>query len=276
MVVRFAAVHRQFMQSQPAILASAEARGAWVSVLVYASDIESDTIVGARAWNDRAWAAATGIDAANVACAVESGLLRWNGDDLIVMGFDYEGLASVKAHRKSGKRGGRPRTKQKPNGYPNGNQMGIQTETPLPTSPLLTFPSLSGPVPDSSEEAPPPREPAMVTFPCVGNGDSAYVVTQSMIDTWRDVWPAVDGLAEAKRAKAWVDANPTKRKTAKGMPRFLAAWMTRVQDAGGSKNVRPSVNGAARAPGRPQATQDRIDVIQGWVAGKLTTTGGKT
>ena len=55
--------------------------------------------------------------------------------------------------------------------------------------------------------------------------------------------PGVDILGEARKALAWANANPTKRKTARGMAKFLLSWMGRVQDRGwsGFNGHQPSV-----------------------------------
>jgi hypothetical protein len=51
---------------------------------------------------------------------------------------------------------------------------------------------------------------------------------------WAAAYPGVDVMAEARKALAWVNANPTKRKTARGMAKFLLGWMSRQQDRGGN------------------------------------------
>lgn len=61
-----------------------------------------------------------------------------------------------------------------------------------------------------------------------------YPVTQSQIDDWQAVYPAVNVLQEVKKAKAWLQANPAKAKTYRGMAKFLNGWMSRQQDKGGS------------------------------------------
>jgi len=88
---------------------------------------------------------------------------------------------------------------------------------------------------DDREEScsdPPPAasEPAILVFPTVGRGPREFGLTRSMLDAWADAWPGIDVLAEAKKALAWVNANPTKRKTAAGMPAFLTRWCNRAQD----------------------------------------------
>lgn len=80
-------------------------------------------------------------------------------------------------------------------------------------------------------------EPPVVTFPVIPgktNKATEYHVTQPDIDQLRDTFPAVDPLGEIKKALAWINANPSKRKTATGMPSFLYKWMSRCQNNGGS------------------------------------------
>ena len=35
--------------------------------------------------------------------------------------------------------------------------------------------------------------------------------------------------------KGWLDANPTKRKTSRGIKRFVNSWLAKEQDKGGAK-----------------------------------------
>ena len=58
-----------------------------------------------------------------------------------------------------------------------------------------------------------------------------YVCTALEIELWGVTYPAVDVPAELKRAAAWVESNPAHRKSERGMPRFLNAWMSRAQDS---------------------------------------------
>lgn len=88
-----------------------------------------------------------------------------------------------------------------------------------------------------SSEAQAPREPApppLLTFPCTGTGPKTFVVVQSAVDAWSDAFPGVDVLAECKKARAWLMANPPRQKTHRGMERFLVSWFSRQQDRGGA------------------------------------------
>jgi len=51
---------------------------------------------------------------------------------------------------------------------------------------------------------------------------------------WQKTYQAVDIFAELAKMESWLDANPTKRKTEKGIKRFVNSWLSRAQDRGGS------------------------------------------
>lgn len=67
------------------------------------------------------------------------------------------------------------------------------------------------------------------------NDKSFYDVPQDKITLWRETYPAVDVEQELRRMVAWLDSNPTKRKTRRGIERFINSWLARTQDSGGSK-----------------------------------------
>jgi hypothetical protein len=77
----------------------------------------------------------------------------------------------------------------------------------------------------------PVTEPPLLTFPCDGK-TREWALTQSQVDRWSGLFPSLDVMAEARGALAWCEANPSKRKTAGGMPKFLVAWLTRSQNSG--------------------------------------------
>lgn len=85
--------------------------------------------------------------------------------------------------------------------------------------------------PAASADASPPS-PAVAVLACVGDGPKEYVVTEAQVAEWRPAYPGVDVAGEVRRAKQWLDANPTKRKTHRGCPSFLVRWLARAQDSG--------------------------------------------
>lgn len=56
------------------------------------------------------------------------------------------------------------------------------------------------------------------------------------IEKWMELYPAVDILQELKKMVGWLESNPKKRKTRRGISRFINNWLSNAQDKGGSKN----------------------------------------
>lgn len=75
--------------------------------------------------------------------------------------------------------------------------------------------------------------PSGILLPLVDK--SVYNVPQEKIALWRETYPAVNVDQELRRMIAWLDSNPTKRKTRRGVERFINSWLARTQDSGGSK-----------------------------------------
>ena len=69
--------------------------------------------------------------------------------------------------------------------------------------------------------------------------------TQSYVLELAELYPAVDIMQELRAMKGWCDANPRKRKTAGGMKRFINAWISKVQNRGGTPGYTQSYNQTA-------------------------------
>ena len=54
-----------------------------------------------------------------------------------------------------------------------------------------------------------------------------WLLTEAQIEAWVTLFPTLDVRAECRAAWVWIDANPTRRKTARGMKRFLGGWLIR-------------------------------------------------
>ena len=73
------------------------------------------------------------------------------------------------------------------------------------------------------------------------NDHTFHEIYQPDIDSWEELYPAVDVLQELRKMKGWLDSNPAKRKTRKGIKRFINSWLSREQDKGGAyKKPAPS------------------------------------
>lgn len=65
------------------------------------------------------------------------------------------------------------------------------------------------------------------------NDKTFYDVPFEKIDAWKDVFPAVNVEEQLKRMVVWCNANPTRKKTRRGIERFITNWLSREQDRGG-------------------------------------------
>lgn len=72
------------------------------------------------------------------------------------------------------------------------------------------------------------------------NDKSFYDVPLDKISLWKDTYSAVDVEQELKKMIAWLDSNPSRRKTRRGVTKFINSWLSREQDRGGTyrKNER--------------------------------------
>ena len=97
----------------------------------------------------------------------------------------------------------------------------------------------------SEPEETPATEPTSPTVAeIVLNDKSKAKITQAEVDQWKKLYPAVDVLQELRKMTAWCEANPTKRKTKRGIKAFIVNWLSREQDKGktGSTQQKPKQN----------------------------------
>lgn len=73
-------------------------------------------------------------------------------------------------------------------------------------------------------------DPEVISLPL--NDNSLYPIYQNSVDEWKELYPAVDILQELRKMKGWLNGNPTRRKTKKGILRFINNWLSREQDKG--------------------------------------------
>lgn len=83
-------------------------------------------------------------------------------------------------------------------------------------------------------------EPPVITLPL--NTGEEYPVTQGYVEGWMELYPAVDIMQCLRNMKGWLMSNPAKRKTARGITRFITTWLQKEQDRGGTPGYRPVAN----------------------------------
>lgn len=103
---------------------------------------------------------------------------------------------------------------------------------------------------DIGANAPISPEPAkaapavVIGLPTVSDGD--YPVSESDIAEWASAFPAVDVPQQLAVARQWLIANPTRRKTKRGMRKFIVSWLDRRQNSGPA----PQRSATGPPPGR--------------------------
>ena len=97
-----------------------------------------------------------------------------------------------------------------------------------------------------------PHEPAVISVPL--NDGTEHPVTQTDIDKYASLYPAVDVMQELRKMVGWLDGNPTRKKTRRGIKRFINGWLAREQDKGGLRPPAPTTQPQQNAFGLDRRT----------------------
>jgi hypothetical protein len=54
-----------------------------------------------------------------------------------------------------------------------------------------------------------------------------FQVAEWRLLEWQQAYPSLNVEGELQRMKSWLDANPRRRKTQRGYPRFVTGWLAR-------------------------------------------------
>ena len=82
---------------------------------------------------------------------------------------------------------------------------------------------------------PTPPEPVFIKIPLVDKTE--FDVTESMVKDFSEAYPAVDVEQALRSMRQWCIANSTKRKTRRGVLKFITGWLEREQNKGGNKQT---------------------------------------
>src|SRR5690606_550144 len=133
----------------------------------------------------------------------------------------------------------------------------------IPHTPLeKTTPSVVSEPGGSSTIRPEPAKAAasvVIGLPTVSDGD--FPVFEADITEWSSAFPAVDVRQQLAAMRQWLVANPTRRKTKRGMRKFIVSWLDRRQNAG------PHPQPARQATAPPQRERTVSDVLGEIAAG---------
>ena len=134
------------------------------------------------------------------------------------------------------------------------------TTTPSPTptvSPSGTpspTPTIVGKVEDtivsSCAEPEAGSTPPVVELPL--NDGSEYGVTEKQCREWAELYPSVDVPQQLRNMRGWLLSNKERRKTKRGINRFITNWLSREQDRGRAGRIASEgggKHGAVSGPG---------------------------
>ena len=145
------------------------------------------------------------------------------------------------------------------NGETDGGQMSAQTSDNQPPEirdksienrdkeNINTFARSSGgqtPEPEADVEA------------LVLNDRSEWRPTEALFAEYVRLYPNVDVKQQFNEMRSWCLSNPKKRKTRRGITRFVNSWLAREQDKGGARHVGDNIRKTGNQFNRYQQRQD--------------------
>lgn len=69
-----------------------------------------------------------------------------------------------------------------------------------------------------------------------------WELSEEQLATFCETYPTLNVVRECQKASLWLMVNPSRRKTAKGMPRFLVNWLNRAEGLQPKARVQAPVN----------------------------------
>lgn len=125
------------------------------------------------------------------------------------------------------------RVRNKKSKYPGPENKGLRTfdSNSPPNAPVIQ--SNPNPNPTNSSEPVPGSKPPVAFLPL--NDGTEYSVTEEQCHEWAGLYPAVDVIQQLRGMRGWLLSNKTKRKTSRGIERFITSWLAKEQDRGGSR-----------------------------------------
>lgn len=90
--------------------------------------------------------------------------------------------------------------------------------------------------PDNGKASLESLNPSVIKIPVVKPAGE-YPISADDVEGWKETFPAVDVIGELRKMREWCLANPQRRKTSRGVRRFIINWLSRAQDRGPPKHT---------------------------------------
>lgn len=98
-----------------------------------------------------------------------------------------------------------------------------------------------------------------------------FGIEESDFKVWKECYPAVDVMQELRKMAAWCHSNEKKRKTIKGVKRFINSWLSNAQDKFRPEAV--SQNGQPKSEQREQRNNEKYARIEQRITGVPASAG---
>ena len=105
------------------------------------------------------------------------------------------------------------------------------------------------------------QEPPLIMLPL--NDGKEYPITTSMAEEWQQLYQATNVVTELRKMRGWLLADPARRKTKRGILRFVTNWLSRAQDSGsrgkstqGRQDVLPDYYQQMKTGSEPEAVEE--------------------
>ena len=125
-------------------------------------------------------------------------------------------------------------------------------ESPLESNPTI-IQSESNYNPTQSECTEPQNAPPVLTMPLVDG--SEFDIREQDIAEWQDAFPNVDVVQQLKAMRLWCKDNPERKKTRKGVRRFITTWLDKEQNRGGARKTQTTYEQPKQTAPPPDATK---------------------
>lgn len=169
--------------------------------------------------------------------------LLWDGMRLDIDRDNEAYAKTVKARSDAGKRGGRPKKEEENASDKKQKKQMLFSESKKSQDKeedkdkdkdkekeiYITAQSRNGSGQESAQISP---QAASVVIKIPLNDGAEYPLTDADVAEYQQLYPAVDVVAELRKMRGWVLADPKRRKTARGVRRFVNGWLSRTQDRG--------------------------------------------
>ena len=80
----------------------------------------------------------------------------------------------------------------------------------------------------SKIETPSSNSPPVISL--ILNDKNEYPIFEEQVQEWAELYPAVDVIQQLRNMVGWLKSNPTKRKTRRGILKFVTGWLAKAQD----------------------------------------------